>query len=254
LPQRFIEVGDRTLSVVADGSGETGVILETGLEAPSEWWEAVQSRVAAAATVWRYDRAGTGESSPAETPRTADDLLRDLEAVVTALPTPRVILVGNSLGGALARLYAHRHPGGVSGIVLVDSFHAAQFDRIGPMLPAAAVMPAEAQGFHAFWAGGGWRDPAQNREGADLPSMQRALQAVTTLGDLPLVVLVAGAFLRQAPPPANAHLHGAWLAMQSELASLSTAGTLVRVDDSGHFIQRDRPDVVADAIERLLSV
>jgi pimeloyl-ACP methyl ester carboxylesterase len=140
LPQRFIEVGDRTLSVVADGSGETGVILETGLEAPSEWWEAVQSRVAAAPrcgamTEPARARAGTGESSPAETPRTADDLLRDLEAVVTALPTPRVVLVGNSLGGALARLYAHRHPGGVSGIVLVDSFHAAQFDRIGPMLP-----------------------------------------------------------------------------------------------------------------------
>jgi len=229
-----------------------GVILETGLGAPSEWWQAVQSRVAPRATVWRYDRAGRGASRAAATPRSADDLVDDLHAVAAAVPASRLVLVGNSLGGAIVRLYAHRHPDRIAGVVLADSIHPDQFDRIGSLMPPASVLPPEAQDFHSFWAGGGWRDPARNPEAVDLLSMKSALEGVTTLRDLPLVVLVSGTFLQQAPPPLNARLHEEWVALQTELATLSTAGKLVRVEDSGHFIQHDRPEVVAAAVEGML--
>jgi pimeloyl-ACP methyl ester carboxylesterase len=252
LPEHLIKVGDRMLSAVAEGSGDIGVVLESGAGAPGESWQPIQSRLASDSTVWRYDRAGLGASGAAQTPRSADDLVEDLHAVVAVVPATRVVLVGHSLGGAIVRLYAHRHPNRIAGLVLVDSMHAHQFDRIGSLMHPASVLPAEAQDFHAFSAGG-WRDPAQNAEGVDLLSVTSALHEVTSLGDLPLVVLAAGAFFLQlTPPPMNARLHEAWVAMQTELASLSTAGKLVRVDDSGHDIQQDRPEVVAGAIVEVL--
>ena len=252
MAEQMVEVGGRRLSVFTDGSGATCVILETGLGAPSEWWQDVQSRIASIATVWRYDRAGRGTSDPAPTPRSADDLVSDLHAVVEACDADRVVLVGNSVGGMIVRLYAHRHAGRIGGLVLVDASHGDQFQRIGGMLPPAAVLAPEAQEFHSFWAAGGWQDPDQNTEGIDFVSMQRATAAIDTLGDQPMVVLVAGQFMKLAPPPMDRVLHDAWLGMQSELAALSSRSSLVSVDDSGHFIQRDRPDVVADAIRSLI--
>ena len=252
LPEQLIQVGNRTVGAVAEGSGDIGVILETGLGAPSEWWQAVQSRLASSATVWRYDRAGRGASTVARTPRSADELVKDLHAVAGAVPASQLVLVGNSLGGAIVRLYAHRHPTRIAGVVLVDSIHPDQFDRIGALMPPASVLPPQAQDFHSFWAGGGWRDPARNPEGVDLLSIKSALGGVTTLGDMPLIVLVSGTFLQQAPAPMNARLHEECVALQTELATLSTAGHLVRVEDSGHFIQHDRPEVVAGAVEGVL--
>lgn len=252
MPQRLVPVQDRTLAAFVEGSGDIAVVLETGLGAPSESWQAVQSALAPHTSVWRYDRAGRGRSSRAETPRTADRLVSDLHAVVTASSATRVVLVGNSLGGMIVRLYAHAHRDRVAGLVLVDGSHQDQFDRIGPLLPPASSLPVDAQGFHRFWAGGGWRDPAQNDEAVDFLDMKRALDEMRSLGDLPLVVLVAGGFLQMAPPPLNRALQDEWVAMQSELAGLSAVGRLTVVEGSGHFMQQDRPDVVVAAVESLL--
>ena len=61
-----------------------------------------------------------------------------------------------------------------------------------------------------------------------------------TLGDIPLVVLVAGA--RQA------HLH----TEDEAVAHLSSHGKLVAAPDSGHWIQLDRPDLVVQAIREVV--
>lgn len=64
-------------------------------------------------------------------------MVADLRALLRAagLPDPYV-LVGNSLGGMNARLYACQHPEELAGLVLVDGSHHDQFTRIGEALPA----------------------------------------------------------------------------------------------------------------------
>jgi pimeloyl-ACP methyl ester carboxylesterase len=49
-----------------------------------------------------------------------DAMLRDLEAVTAALQIDRVVLIGHSLGGRIATLFADRHPERMAGLVLVD--------------------------------------------------------------------------------------------------------------------------------------
>src|SRR3712207_1175468 len=108
-----------------------------GLGAPSEYWAPVQQEIAGLTRVCRFDRAGRGKSDPAPTtPRTCADMVADLRALLhnAGIPAPYV-LVGNSLGGMNARLYAYEHPEEVAGLVLVDGSHHDQFARSVEALP-----------------------------------------------------------------------------------------------------------------------
>ena len=69
-----------------------------------------------------------------------------------------------------------------------------------------------------------------------------------------MVVLASGVFLREAPtrPEAGPRLHEIWQDLQRELANLSSNGIYSVVESSGHFIQRDRPEAVMDAIRQVL--
>jgi pimeloyl-ACP methyl ester carboxylesterase len=248
----LVDVGGRRLAIHCVGEGSPTVVLETGLGAPSEYWAPVQREVAGLTRVCRFDRAGRGQSDPAPTttPRTCADMVTDLRALLhnAGVPAPYV-LVGNSLGGMNARLYAHRHPEEVAGLVLVDGSHREALPEPDPDSPDSH------KGFYRFWAGGGWRDPANNPEKVDFVTSREQLRAINTLGDLPVVVLASGVFLREAPttkPEAGPRLHEIWQDLERDLASLSTNGAYGVVEDSGHFIQRDQPEVVIDAIRRVL--
>ena len=88
----------------------------------------------------------------------------------------------------------------------------------------------------------------------DFVTSREQLRAIHSLGDLPVVVLASGAFLRGAPtsPDAGPRLHEIWQDLQRDLANLSSNSDYSVVESSGHFIQRDEPDVVVDAIRRVL--
>jgi pimeloyl-ACP methyl ester carboxylesterase len=253
----LVDVGGYRLAFHCVGEGSPTVVLETGLGAPSEYWVPIQQEVAGLTRVCRFDRAGRGKSNPpATTPRTCADMVSDLRALLhnAGIPSPYV-LVGNSLGGMNARLYAHRHPEEVAGLVLVDGSHQDQFTRISEALPEPEPSsPDSHKGFYHFWADGGWRDPADNPENVDFVGSGEELRAIRSFGDLPVVVLVSGVFLREAPtrPEAGPLLHEIWQDLQRELANLSSDSVYRVVEGSGHFIQRDRPEVVVDAIRRVL--
>ena len=255
----LVDVGGYRLAIHCVGEGGPTVVLETGLGAPSGYWAPVQQEIAGLTRVCLFDRAGRGKSDPAPTttPRTCADMVADLRALLrnAAIAAPYV-LVGNSIGGMNARLYAYQHPEEVAGLVLVDGSHQDQFTRIGEALPEPDPdSPDSHKGFYQFWAGGGWRDPANNPENMDFVRSREQLRAIRSLGDLPMVVLASGAFLREPPtrPEAGPRLHEMWQDLQRELASLSSEGIYSVVEGSGHFIQRDRPEAVVDAIRRVLN-
>ena len=155
-----------------------------------------------------------------------------------------------------ARLYAYQHPGEVAGLVLVDGSHQDQFARIGEAMPEPEPnSPGSHKGFYRFWAGGGWRDPANNPENVDFLTSREQLRAIHSLRDLPVVVLASGVFLREAPtrPEAGPRLHEIWQDLQRDLANLSSNNVCSAVGSSGHFIQRDQPEVVVDAIRWVLA-
>ena len=81
--------------------------------------------------VCSYDRAGLGWSKESPLPRSAENIVKELHALLhtAGIPEP-YILVGHSIGGINMRLYANTYPDEVYGVVLVDSSHELQEEKI----------------------------------------------------------------------------------------------------------------------------
>jgi pimeloyl-ACP methyl ester carboxylesterase len=144
-PHRLVDIGGRKLNLFCSGSGSPTVVFESPSGAGGwAWWE-VQPRVAARTRACVYDRAGFGFSDP--TPRAADanDAVEDLHALLAAAAiAPPFVLVGNSVGGAAAQLFAWRHPDEISGLVLVEPMHEDENVR-ADALTHGGVSEGEAQ-------------------------------------------------------------------------------------------------------------
>ena len=120
-PGRLIDVGGYRLHLYCTGSGGPTVALDAGLGGFSLDWSLVQPQVAAATRVCSYDRAGNGWSEPGPAPRDAVQVAKEWHTLMARSgERGPYVLVGHSLGGLHARLYASTYPQEVAGLVLVD--------------------------------------------------------------------------------------------------------------------------------------
>jgi pimeloyl-ACP methyl ester carboxylesterase len=98
------------------------LVLVHGFGNEAHIWDDFAPCVAEAYHVVAIDQRGHGESDwDSEGRYEYDNLVADLEAVVDGLGFERIVLVGHSLGGRVAMLYAGRHPEKLAGLVIVDS-------------------------------------------------------------------------------------------------------------------------------------
>lgn len=129
-PGRLIDVGGRRLHLVTAGDAGPSVVFESGIAASSLTWAHVQPRVAAFARAVSYDRAGLGWSDPDPRPRTLENIVGDLEAVVgRARMASPYVLVGHSFGCFVVCAFAARHPERAAGLVLLDPPAASEWRK-----------------------------------------------------------------------------------------------------------------------------
>lgn len=84
-------------------------------------WFKVQPEVARHTRACTFDRAGYGFSAPANRPNTSQNVVEDWhQGLAAAGIQPPYLLVGNSIGGANAQVFAYRYPDEVKGMVLVE--------------------------------------------------------------------------------------------------------------------------------------
>ena len=74
------------------------------------------------------------------------------------------------------------------------------------------------------------------------------------LGAMPLIVLTAGKLDWGREPDEAEKLYGIWRELHEDLAALSSRGVRREVQNAGHGIQVERPDVVADAIREVIAL
>jgi pimeloyl-ACP methyl ester carboxylesterase len=124
MPGRLIatDAGHR-LHLWCNGEGPAPtVILVGGGGGYSIDWALVQPGIAANARVCSYDRAGFAWSDKGPAPRGVGVSADELHQVLRRADVPHpYVLVGISLGGMIARVFAHKYPDEVAGVVLIDS-------------------------------------------------------------------------------------------------------------------------------------
>ena len=151
------------------------------------------------------------------------------------------MIVGHSLGGSYARVFATQYRDEVVGAVLVDSFEPdIQDDRIHPLL--GELIP-EYEGQLD-----GLRAHVSSVDSLDWAASEQQLRASTFEG-IPLEVLVAARYEPRLDEATNAAVAAAW---RDGMESLSPGRTRYEIVYAGHNIQIDRPDTVIDAVGRLV--
>ncbi len=224
-----VDVGGYRLFVRCTGQGSPTVILDAGLAVSSATWSLVQPEVAKFTRVCSYDRAFLGQSDPGPAPRTSQMIVDDLRALLqnAGIPGPYV-LVGWSFGGFNMQLLARQDGGrSVIGMVLVDATPVQWIevsDRLGLPVPA----------------------PGQTPEQVDLRASAAQILSAPPFPDIPLAVLTHEIGM---PNPAAEQ---AWQELQAMHAQLSPRGELIVAEGARHRIHIDRPDLVIDAIRRVV--
>jgi pimeloyl-ACP methyl ester carboxylesterase len=102
------------------GKGDAMVLLH-GANDQAGTWYAVAGKLAKQHRVLALDLAGHGESGPKEGPLPLSMMVAQLDALLDRENAKRATLVGNSMGGWVAMLYAMQHPERVERLVLEDA-------------------------------------------------------------------------------------------------------------------------------------
>jgi pimeloyl-ACP methyl ester carboxylesterase len=104
-----------------DGPSDTAFVLVHGLGASHLSWVQVAEGLSGLGRVIAVDLPGFGASPLADRGAGLMDQRRALSDVIRWVDAPRVVLCGNSMGGAISILQAAVEPSTVGGIVLTNS-------------------------------------------------------------------------------------------------------------------------------------
>jgi pimeloyl-ACP methyl ester carboxylesterase len=240
------------------------VVIDTGAGDLAQKWHDIQDRLAETSRVCTYDRAGYGRSEPGPMPRHSQRSADELQLLlkVAGIQGPYV-LVGHSLGGLNAQVFASRYPDLVSGLVLIDPppldfFTGKAFSGLYEMASQQTSEYSAAAERARQSVNPGERAKASHLEAvasehhAFLNESAEQVAAIASFGDTPLTVMAAGMSNPAFGDEAQA-FQAFWIEQNRALANRSTDSTFILVEESGHHLEDDAPDAVVRAIDEMVA-
>lgn len=260
-----VEPGAFRLHLDCAGQGSPTVVLIHGLQGSYLDWYLVQPRIAQFTRVCTFERAGYGWSEPSPRPRVPSAMAEELhDALQAAGEKPPFVVVGHSFGTVNAEMFAYKFPDAVSGLVLVDGVLPEML--VG--FPLSEKLWLRAMQFTVPFGLPRWRrwcggSPAVNRElmqvtqcrsryfetiireWSAFPQTAAELRGITSLGNMPLIVIARD-------PATDSLAESHHLDLEKKKLAFSTNSRLVIAEGSGHDIPFIRPDVIVQAVRSLV--
>lgn len=218
------------------GQGSPTVVFESGLGDGKDTWASVLPEIAKTNRVFAYDRPGYGTSPKTDVPRDPCSIATEERDLLQASGLrPPYILVGHSAGGLYQYAFAKLFPQDVAGVVLLDPTHPDHWAAMQTEAPGAAATLRTLRS-----------TLFSSTERSEFDSMATCMNRVNTLVPLkvPARVLVRTQF--------EGMESGAFATMSHHLAAdwsrLAGIDHVEPISGSGHYIQRDKPLAVIDAV------
>lgn len=278
-PGVLVNVNGYKMHIYCMGKGSPTIILDHVGDGSSVDWALIQPKLAEHTRVCAYDRAGFGWSDSNPAPRTLEGQVNELHGLLQgANEHGPFVLVGHSYGARVVRVYAAKYPDEVTGMVLMDAGILADdprypaemqsgFESENNMLRAARWLspfgivrltkpliglstfdlPEEARMTSASFSSSTRYFQSLIAQGHSMPTVLREEHEVTSLGDIPLLVLVS-----TEPDDAT---HKVWKQANIEMSALSTNGSYRIVDGATHMslaYRESDAQVCADGILQVL--
>jgi pimeloyl-ACP methyl ester carboxylesterase len=273
--------GGRKMYMECQGKGRPTVVFVSGATDRAETWsetldpseQAVLPAIAETNRVCAYDRPGTilatGEgigdfspsrSDPVDQPTTMEDHAADLHALLKASgERGPYVVVGHSMGGAIARLYASEHPQDVSGLVLVDytpyEARTALTDEEWGYWKVLLGTPSEEA--LALYPDLEWFDHELNLEQALAAKRLKPMPLIVFQSDEPfdLTPFVEDGSLPMTAEEAEEFrqlLYDAWQDAMADLVAQVPGARFITDPHSGHYILQEQPQLVLDSVREVV--
>ncbi|MED4462026.1 alpha/beta fold hydrolase [Metabacillus fastidiosus] len=235
-----METSKGKLQYNISGKGKPHIVLINGGSGPIEGWMKILPEISESSSVFSYNRFGvTGSDKPKE-PQDGITIVETLrEALTIAGFEPPFLLVGHSLGGLYANLYARLYPNEAAGIVFLESSHPKDtslneyqgntvktINKIFTMLDS--LFPHK-----------------QFNEVNFVKKTVNQIHEIDTFPEIPVFVITGGKENRMMPEEVRKKR----IEHQLELLSLSKNSKHIIAEKSGHFPQLSEPTVVIGAIK-----
>jgi pimeloyl-ACP methyl ester carboxylesterase len=237
-------INDINLDITVQGQGSTVVVFEAGFGMSKDTWEPIAGEVSRFATTVTYSRAGIGQSQSHAEDATINMHVNDLHDIIKNVAKGKpVVLVGHSYGGMLSTVFAQRYPVLVKGLVLIDPAVLAQRQQL-KMLDAQRVARDDQ------WLRTVMPPQLVSQYNVLVAQMDKADARVHPIDNsIPVVLFTATS---AAPDPMVLEETAAgkvlWLSLHNALMRNVVKGAHFLVGDSGHFIYREHPEMVIQAI------
>jgi pimeloyl-ACP methyl ester carboxylesterase len=259
-PGVLVNVDGYKMHIHCMGEGRPTILLDHAGGGSSADWSLIQPKLAERTRVCAYDRAGYGWSDYNPAPRTLEKQVEELNSLLEgANEKGPYIFVGHSYGARVARVFTATYPEEVLGIVLMD----AGFLYDDPRYPAEITsgytseksmirsarrlaplglvrllqpilvndptfdLPADAQLASTSFAATSRYWLSLDAQMEALPIVFQEERQVTSLGDIPLLVLVS-----TEPKDTG---HQIWRQANIDMVALSTNGRHQIVEGATHF-------------------